>query len=454
VRYACDPVKGVLTVAFAALLSGGAAVGETQAQQAPDEMALKAPSSDVYFDDPNDDPDQGEPQADPQARPGAPVFPGLAIPGSADLQELRQQALDKYGLTFGVSYQQLFQSSSATLPGAANDTALGGWAAISTTWTPINRGGEYEGTFVLRGAFRGSLGDNAIPAVFGLGDVGSLWSNYEWTSWAQGFRIEDLFWEQEVGSQFSFRVGNLGPQAVFNFFRFKDARTSFTTSAFAFQETIPYPTFGLGTSVRWLPTGDSGLYVVGTLNDMNGDPAALGLDWSTFRLGQYFYGLEIGKDWRRPDGTFDHLHLDLFYADERSTRNPDTTPNEAGGGFRVAGEKQIGRIVGFASYTYNTAEGGGIGATFTGQTAYAGAAYLRPFDVQGEVALGVMWNQSLPNLVPGVGRRNQYGLESYWNMLVTPNATLTPGIQLIWDPVFNPAVDFTAIPSIKFRVFF
>jgi len=445
--HSCGPAKGMVVFAFAVLLANGAAAAQI-------EMVQPAPSSDEYFNDPNDDPDQGEPQADPQARPGTPLLPALTFPGSSQLQDLRQEALDKYGLTFGASYQQLFQSASATLPSAANDTALGGWAAVSATWTPIDRGGDYQGTFVVRGAFRGSLGDNAVPAVFGLGDLGSLWSNYEWTSWDQGFRIEDLFWEQKVGSQFSFRVGNQGPQAVFNFFRFKDARTSFTTSAFTFQETIPYPTFGLGASFRWLPAGDSGLYVVGTLNDMNGDPAALGIDWSTFRLGQYFYGLEIGNDWRRPDGTFDHLHLDLFYADKRSTRDPDTTPNEAGGGFKVAGEKQIDRFVGFASYTYNTAEGGGISTTYTGQTAYAGVAYLRPFDVQGEVALGAMWNQSLPNLIPGVGRRNQYGMESYWNILVTPNSTLTPGIQLIWDPAFNPAVHFAAVPSIKFRVFF
>src|SRR4029077_5012285 len=45
-----------------------------------------------------------------------------------------------------------------------------------------------------RGAFRGSLGDNAVPAQFGVRDIGSIWSNYEFTSWNQGFRIEDLFW--------------------------------------------------------------------------------------------------------------------------------------------------------------------------------------------------------------------------------------------------------------------
>ena len=68
-----------------------------------------------------------------------------------------------------------------------------------------------------------------------------------------------------IGSQFSFRVGNQGPQAVFNFFRFKDARTGFTASPFAFNETIPYPTFGLGASFRLRPlVTDPGVYVSGS----------------------------------------------------------------------------------------------------------------------------------------------------------------------------------------------
>ena len=50
---------------------------------------------------------------------------------------------------------------------------------------------------------------------------------------------------------------------------------------------------------------------------MNGDPAPNGLDWSTFGKRQYFYGVDLGKDSRRDNGEFDHLHLDLFYADRR-----------------------------------------------------------------------------------------------------------------------------------------
>ena len=384
------------------------------------------------------------------------LFPGLQPPWRAQVKDWRKQLYDNYGITFGASYQQLFQWASKTVPSAPTDTALGGWAAASVTWAALDRDGPNQGTLVARFGWRDSIGDNAVPAQFGVGYLGAIWSNYEWTSWNGHVRVEDLFWEQKLGGdRFLVRVGNLGPQSLFNFFRFKDARTSFTASPLAFGETIPYPTFGLGTAFRSRPIPGSGLYFVGTLNDMNGDPAANGLDWSTFGLGQYFYGLEIGNDWRRENGEFDHLHLDLFYADKRSTRNPSTSLNTAGGGFKIAGEKQLGNLVGFASYTYNTAEGGGISATLAGQTAVAGISYLRPFGNSGEASIAGMWSQILPSLQPsGSSRKDQFGIDAYWNIGLTPNSTLTPGIQLIFNPVLNPGTDFVAVPSIKFRVFF
>ena len=445
---------GLIAFALCLLLGSGAAAENAR----PQGRQVSYPVA----NDVNDDPDQGEPEANPQPQPPPrprpleqpqPLFPGFVMPWSADLADLRRRAYDKYGLTFGVSYQQLYQYASDTLPSARFKDALGGFAHTSVTWTPLDRGGDFEGTLVWRMGWRGPLGNEPVPAQFGVPVVGSIWSNYEFTTWDGRFAVEDLFWDQRLGPSFSFRVGNQGPQAVFNFFRFKDARTSFTSSPLAFYETIPYPTFGLGTSFRWQPIqNDPEVYVVGTLNDMNGDPAALGLDWGTFGLGQYFYGLEIGKNWRRENGEFDHFHIDLFYASDRSTRSPDTSPNKAGGGFKVAGEKQVDRFVGFASYTHNTTEGGGISATLSGQTAVAGVAYLRPFGVQGEVAVAGMWSQLIPNVVPGAPRSDQYGIEAYWNIGVTPNSTLTPGIQFIFNPVLNPNVNVVAVPHIKFRV--
>jgi carbohydrate-selective porin OprB len=385
------------------------------------------------------------------AQPGA-IFANLQIPGFLAYERLKLRAYERLGLKFAFSFSMLYQHASATVPEAAFDSALGGWAAMEALWTPLDREGDHEGSLVIRLGWRNSIGDNAVPAQFGAPELGSIWSNYEFTTWGRKVVFEDLFWQQWLGRQFRVRIGNQIPTAVLNFSRFKDARVSFTSSPFAFHEAIPYPTFGFGASFRWLPIKGSELYVNGTMNDMNGDPHDLGLDWGTVGHGQFFYGTEVGYFWRRADGAFDHIHLDLFYADTRSTRLPNILPNEAGGGFRVYGEKQIGRFVGFGGETYNTAKGGGISATFAQQTATAGLAYLHPLKIRGEAALGLMWAQPIKNIFPGSGQRDQYGFETYWRLQVTPILTVTPGVQVVFHPSFNPVENVVVIPSIKFRI--
>jgi hypothetical protein len=441
----------LLAVAFSALLAtsgtGRAQVGPLPGTDPEDEIVMpqtvEADLEEVYDPPPVvvDGP--------------APIFPELRFPGRQGFETWRDGFADRTGIRFSFSYQQLYQHANNTLPGSAFDSANGGWASFESIWSALNRGTDREGRLVLRLGWRGAIGNNAVPASFGAVNLGSAWSNFEFTSWDDHVRVEDLFWEQQLGPDFNFRIGNVIATSVYNFSRFKDARTSFTASPFAFQEVIPLPTFGFGASFRWTPSNrDPELYVVGTINDMNGDPAANGLDWSTVREGQFFYGVEIGKRWRRANGEFDHLHLDIFYADDRSTRNPTTSPNAPGGGFRVYGERQIGKVVAFGGYTYNEAEGGGISATFQRQVATAGLSYLNPFDVQGEASLGLMWAQPIVDIFPGSGRRNQYGFEAYWRMQVSPGFVVTPGLQVVYDPSFNPGEDVVVVPSIKFRAVF
>jgi hypothetical protein len=68
------------------------------------------------------------------------------------------------------------------------------------------------------------------------------------------------------------------------------------------------------------------------------------------------------------------------------------------------------------------------------------------------VAIGAMWTKPFEDLIPGVTLRNQYGVQTYWNIAVTPSSTMTPAIQLIANPSFNPTVDFMALPSLTFRI--
>jgi carbohydrate-selective porin OprB len=346
----------------------------------------------------------------------------------------------------------LGQSASDVLPNATFDTALGHWWGFLTKWTMLDKGGDYEGTLVFSMFERAAVGNNAIPSNFGLADVGSLTTNVEFTSWS--FEIENLYWEQHFSPgehQALVRVGNQVVTTLLNPFRFKDSRVSFTTGPWAFHPTVPYPTFGFGAGFKWWPGKESGLYVAGSLNDMNGDPNLQGFDWSTVGRGEFFYGLEVGYDRKRAKDDFDHLHLLVFYADERSTRSPDTLPNKAGGGFRIHGSKQWDRWVGYASYTYNTAEGGGVAGTLAEHTLTAGAAYLNPANIKGEANLSLLYMNPIEEIFDGPVR-TQYGLEAYWRILLTQNIWITPGIHLIFNPALNQEHDFIAIPQLKFRV--
>ena len=362
----------------------------------------------------------------------------------------KDSVYDRTGLKFGFSYQMLGQYATDTLPDATYDTALGHWWGFLAKWTMLDRGGNHEGTLVFSMFERNAVGNHQVPATFGFADIGSLTANVGFTSW--DFVIENLYWEQwfkSENSEFMLRVGNQVVTTLLNPFRFKDERVSYTFGDWAFHPAIPWPTFGFGTGFKWWPEKESGLYVAGSLNDMNSNPA-LGFDWSTVSEHQYFYGLEFGYDWNRSKDDRDHVHLLLFYADERSSRSPDTLPNKAGGGFRLLGEKQWGRWVGFAGYTYNTAEGGGVTGTFVDNNFTLGAAYLNPADIRGEVSFSLLYQTPIEEIFPEA--RDQYGIEAYWRISLTKNIWITPGVHLIFDPALNPDHDFIAIPQLKFRV--
>ena len=366
--------------------------------------------------------------------------------------DFKDRIYEKTGLRFGFSYQMLGQYASDVLPDATYDTALGHWWGFLTKWTLLDRGGDYEGTLVFSMFERGAVGDNAVPSNFGLAEVGSLTTNVEYTSWY--FATENLYWEQWLKSEqqeFMLRVGNQVVTTLLNPFRFKDSRVSFTTGPWAFHPSVPYPTFGFGTGFKWWPQKESGLYFAGSLNDMNGDPNLEGFDWSTVGRGEFFYGFEIGYDRKRSKEDYDHIHLLIFYADERSTRSPDTLPNKAGGGFRIHGERQWDRWVGFAGYTYNTAEGGGVAGTLANHVVTLGAAYLNPFGVKGEASASLLYMNPIEEIFDGPVR-DQYGFETYWKILLSQNIWITPGIHLISNPALNQEHDFIAIPQLKFRI--
>jgi len=362
------------------------------------------------------------------------------------------------------SYQTLFQSVSDLLPTAPLFTDshgfAGGHALLEARWTPVCRGGEYEGSLEVALDWRHELFGYAQPAATQF-SIGSGWPTgglfLEWDP-----SVLALFWQQWLGKQtFEFRVGKQATPAIFDFFRFKDYRTSATADPLATDlVSVPAPAPGYAVTFKAWPfkrASLKSLYFTGVLADVNADPTELSPE--SFFKGQYFYGLEIGYNWKRNfPKDFDHVHLDLWYSDRRTDPYdfPAIIPNKAGWGCKVAGSKQWCRVVTYAKFTHNEAQGGGLGLTWARNSASLGAVLLNPAHLNGELGLGLSWMDPHSGILGGpfADPRNQYGLDLYWKMLVTPNLWVTPGVQYIIDPSLNLGVDDLTILGLKFRWFF
>ena len=71
--------------------------------------------------------------------------------------------------------------------------------------------------------------------------------------------------------------------------------------------------------------------------------------------------------------------------------------------------------------------------------------------MKGEAAIGLLYMNPIEEIFEEEVR-DQYGVETYWRILLTPHIWLTPEIQLVLDPALNFEDDFIVIPHVKFRV--
>lgn len=360
----------------------------------------------------------------------------------------KEDLYENYGVKLGLSYQAIYQNASDTTP-IGDDEVGAGWLLVEGKWEMFNRGEDFEGSLVAAFDWRHTFTNGRDPVAWGVVDVGSLWFTdgafIEWDPW-----VPVAFWEQWFKKdRFVLRVGQQTVGQIYDFFRFKDPRVAFGgTVLIAPAVTMPFPGPGLGAAFELWPIEKSTLYVVGTVNDMNFEIE----EWTwgeAVSERDFFYGLEVGYNWVRAPGDFDHLHVNLFYADEPDENPRPSLPSESGWGFKVLGEKQIGRFVGFGSYVYNTSKGGAFGFTLADHSATAGLAVLKPLGLRGEVGLGGSWAHPENDTLD-----SQYGLEAYWKFLLLPSIWVTPGVQMIFEPTFNPQEDVITIGQIKARLFF
>lgn len=380
-----------------------------------------------------------------------------SIPPPRPYFEFKERVYDKTGLKFAFNYQMLVQGATSAIPageGASQgkQTAWAGHLLIEAEWILYQREKDYPGGIVVAFDWRHTLQNTATPGFFLL-DNGSMWAtdfNYpEWRPW-----LPVLYYEQGFKKDvFVLRFGNMNPMQFLDFFRFKDPRTSFSgVQLTAPATTNPFAAPGFGIQFDLRPIKDNELYFTGIVHNQNSEVEVY--SWNEFfTKHDLYYGLEVGYFWKRSPGDFDHVHLTVVYADAPAEPTPVPTllgvGNTAGWALKALGSKQIDRWVVFASYSYNQAQGGGFGVTVADHSVTAGLAFLRPLDIRGEWSLGAVWAQSF-----NPGLRDQYGIETYWKILLADDFWLTPNLQMIFKPTYNTSKNVLAVGGIKLRVFF
>ena len=366
---------------------------------------------------------------------------GLLVP-SADLlqswESLKEGLYQRYGLQFGIDYQALYQSASSSL---GESDAASGWVGLFGTWELIGRETEHPGKLGFKVENRHRLGTDLVPTALGR-TTGSAWSTA--AGWGKfDLSVVEFWWEQHfIKDHLAFRAGKVLPFALYDYSRFKNPKTGFLNQMFNINPALPFPSFGLGAAVLARPRID--IYFVAGIHDANGKPTTTGFD-TFFEDKEYFTAAEIGWDpgnisAERSD-FFNHAdyHLTLWHIDARERLG---TPS--GQGFTLAAEQPVtADTTLFARYGY--ADGS---ASLVKQMVTAGVGFANIFGYKTDlISIGTSWGRNRDDL-------DQYALEAFYRIQLTPRFAITPDVQLILDPISNPDKDTITYVGIRGRFHF
>jgi porin len=180
-------------------------------------------------------------------------------------------------------------------------------------------------------------------------------------------------------------------------------------------------------------------YILAGVHDANGAATSFGqLD-----RGELFVAVELGATPNYGEPGAGLYHVTLWHSDARDDANVPS-----GRGVAMTFEQEVGpdgNVVPFVRYSY--ADGG---VTSVRQTFAVGLGLEEPFGQNADlIGIGFSWGQPSDTAL-----KDQYVLEAFYRVFVTPLTHVTPDIQVIFDPVKNPTEDVLAVGSVRLRTLF
>jgi len=348
------------------------------------------------------------------------------------LKEFNRGA-EQYGLHVGLAYTVLYQAASG---GPGQRDAAGGDIDLFGNWRLLGpKDGPNSGYLYFTAEYRHQLFTPITPSSLG-NEIGSLWgTTFGFTE--QPLALRQCYWEQHFGGDgLIVRVGKLDPQDYYNSNYWQSDNKYFLNEAFSSFPVRAFPSDGLGTNLT-AKLGEE-WYLSTGVQDAQAKKTHGGFDtfFGDFNL---FGAAEVGFTPTLADlgrGTY------RFTAWYRDAGESDGTPHDAG--FDVSFDQHLGpHLIPFFRYGIGEGNINGIEQMISAGVGWEGKV-LTESDV-----LGVAGAWGRPS---GHDLDDQFALEAFYRLQVSPDNQLTIGYQLIIHPTFEPADQVVGVFELRWRV--
>jgi hypothetical protein len=394
-------------------------------------------------------------EGETKTRPALDTYPRLGFGGSTDWTQAFSAPLnsfydsyleskriisDQYHFDFSFDFSQYLQVGTKGNPV---------WLAVyypSATWRPFTDtaigSGEFNFTFGHQSYFSGT--NNAIQAKrFGLITLPNDWGsdNFSWSTISYTHALPGaLSWLSITGGQYN--LFGFDPSEYAG-----NAQTTFIGYSFAQDVTQAFPNAGLGAYLQAKAPNEQ-------FRAAGGFQGATNLDGGTITASGIAGGKVLGWGNLQWTPTFtglgDGIYSRLVY---EQPLIPMVSSSSTGISFS-ASQAFTGKWGAFLRV--NNATGSDIAIR---TSADIGGIRNNPFDrnPEDQVGLALGWNQTnqeFVGILSGGVRVGEWVSEIYYRYTLTKAVSLTPGVQVFWNPALKPSAGPGAVFTLRATVSF
>lgn len=337
----------------------------------------------------------------------------------------KRRVNEEHGVKFGTSLYLLYQKASDSLPGE-DDDALGHIFRYQGAWRLFQRENGNSGRIAWRLESRSQIGGFQAP--------GSLGGATGIRTLAPGFAYNETFeldipvlsWVQHfAGGRAGYAIGRLAFDAYLDAFPFQTLSRGSINRSSILNPTLPTTGLGaIGGVVKGFVTDNISLGA--QFHDANAANGSFSFD--TVEQGEWIKAIEFGYTPSFADRGKQRVQLTIWEKDARTLAG-----TSKGSGWAISAAYQLNDTY-FPFVRFGSSDGGGGVAA---EDAFSAGVQIsrKPTETW---TIGAGWAKpSAETFSPGLS--SEYLLETSYQFQLWKNLSLTPNLQVVFNPASNPS---------------